>query len=123
MKKVGKAVLWMVAIFAALEILGMILTYSSRRIRPRTVLTLRYLDGLPVAEVAQELGRSLHATETLLVRARAALRHRTTSSCIAWRIRRTRTVRQQLASDALRIYGERARRLLDAAFSQSLRSS
>ena len=40
----------------------------------RTVLTLRYLDGLPVAEVAQELGRSLHATETLLVRARAALR-------------------------------------------------
>ncbi len=40
----------------------------------RAVLTLRYLDGLPVAEVAEELGRSLHATETLLVRARAALR-------------------------------------------------
>jgi RNA polymerase sigma-70 factor (ECF subfamily) len=40
----------------------------------RAALTLRYLDGLPVAEVAQELGRSLHATETLLVRARAALR-------------------------------------------------
>jgi RNA polymerase sigma-70 factor, ECF subfamily len=40
----------------------------------RAVLTLRYLDGLPVAQVAQELGRSLHATETLLVRARAALR-------------------------------------------------
>ena len=40
----------------------------------RAALTLRYLDGLPVAMVAQELGRSLHATETLLVRARAALR-------------------------------------------------
>lgn len=40
----------------------------------RAALTLRYLDGLPVAEVAQELGQSLHATETLLVRARAALR-------------------------------------------------
>ena len=40
----------------------------------RAALTLRYLDGLPVAEVARELGRSLHATETLLVRAKAALR-------------------------------------------------
>ena len=40
----------------------------------RAALTLRYLDGLPVAEVAGELGRSLHATETLLVRARVAFR-------------------------------------------------
>jgi RNA polymerase sigma-70 factor (ECF subfamily) len=40
----------------------------------RTALTLRYLDGLPVAEVARHLGRSVHATETLLVRARSALR-------------------------------------------------
>jgi RNA polymerase sigma-70 factor (ECF subfamily) len=40
----------------------------------RVALVLRYLDGLPVAEVAEHLGRSLHATETLLVRARAALR-------------------------------------------------
>jgi RNA polymerase sigma-70 factor (ECF subfamily) len=40
----------------------------------RVALTLRYLDGLPVAEVATHLDRSLHATETLLVRARAALR-------------------------------------------------
>jgi RNA polymerase sigma-70 factor (ECF subfamily) len=40
----------------------------------RAALTLRYLDGLPVAEVATHLGRSLRATETLLVRARAALR-------------------------------------------------
>ena len=40
----------------------------------RAALTLRYLDGLPVAEVAACLGRSVHATGTLLVRARAALR-------------------------------------------------
>jgi DNA-directed RNA polymerase specialized sigma24 family protein len=39
------------------------------------VLTLRYLDGLTVAEVAVCVDRRLHATETLLVRARAALRH------------------------------------------------
>jgi catechol 2,3-dioxygenase-like lactoylglutathione lyase family enzyme len=40
----------------------------------RAALTLRYLDGLPVAEVAACVGRSVHATETLLARARAALR-------------------------------------------------
>jgi RNA polymerase sigma-70 factor (ECF subfamily) len=40
----------------------------------RAALTLRYLDGLPVAEVAAVLDRSVHATETLLVRAKAALR-------------------------------------------------
>jgi RNA polymerase sigma-70 factor, ECF subfamily len=43
-------------------------------IQHRLVITLRYLDGLPVAEVAEHVGRSLHATETLLARARAALR-------------------------------------------------
>jgi len=40
----------------------------------RTALVLRYVDDLPVAEVAAVLGRSLHATETLLVRARRAFR-------------------------------------------------
>ncbi|MGH9095923.1 MAG: RNA polymerase sigma factor [Acidimicrobiales bacterium] len=40
----------------------------------RAALTLHYLDGLAVAEVAEHLDRSLHATETLLARARAALR-------------------------------------------------
>ena len=40
----------------------------------RAALTLRYLDGLPVREVAQHLDRTLHATEALLVRARAAFR-------------------------------------------------
>jgi RNA polymerase sigma-70 factor (ECF subfamily) len=39
----------------------------------RAALTLRYLDGLPVAQVAEHLDRSLHATETLLARARNAL--------------------------------------------------
>lgn len=40
----------------------------------RAALTLRYLDGLPVAQVAEHLGRTVHATEALLVRARAAFR-------------------------------------------------
>jgi RNA polymerase sigma-70 factor (ECF subfamily) len=40
----------------------------------RAALTLRYLDGLPVAQVAAHLDRTLHATEALLVRARRAFR-------------------------------------------------
>ena len=44
----------------------------------RAALTLRYLDGLPVATVAEHLGRSLHATETLLARSRSALRRQYT---------------------------------------------
>jgi RNA polymerase sigma-70 factor (ECF subfamily) len=40
----------------------------------RAALTLRYLDGLSVPEVAEHLGRTVHATEALLVRARAAFR-------------------------------------------------
>ncbi|MFI0356865.1 RNA polymerase sigma factor [Actinomadura sp. 9N407] len=40
----------------------------------KAALTLRYLDGLPVPQVADHLGRTLHATEALLVRARAAFR-------------------------------------------------
>jgi RNA polymerase sigma-70 factor (ECF subfamily) len=42
----------------------------------RAALTLRYIDGLPVGEVAQHLDRSVHATEALLVRARRAFRAR-----------------------------------------------
>jgi RNA polymerase sigma-70 factor (ECF subfamily) len=51
--------------------------YAALRCLPapqRAALTMRYLDGLPVAEVAAHLGRSVHATETLLARSRAALR-------------------------------------------------
>jgi RNA polymerase sigma-70 factor (ECF subfamily) len=40
----------------------------------RAALMLRYIDGLPVAQVAEVIGRSVHATETLLVRAREAFR-------------------------------------------------
>ncbi len=40
----------------------------------RAALTLRYLDGLSVPEVARELDRTVHATEALLVRPRRALR-------------------------------------------------
>jgi RNA polymerase sigma-70 factor (ECF subfamily) len=40
----------------------------------RAALTLRYLDGLTVPETAAVLDRTLHATETLLVRARRAFR-------------------------------------------------
>jgi len=47
-----------------------------RRLAPqhRAALILRYVDDLPVREVADALGRTQHATETLLVRARAAFR-------------------------------------------------
>ena len=40
----------------------------------RAALTLRYIDGLPVPEVAGLLDRTVHATEALLVRARNAFR-------------------------------------------------
>jgi RNA polymerase sigma-70 factor, ECF subfamily len=40
----------------------------------RAALTLRYIDGLPVPDVADHLGRTVHATEALLVRAKAAFR-------------------------------------------------
>jgi RNA polymerase sigma-70 factor (ECF subfamily) len=42
----------------------------------RLALVLRHVDGLSVPEVAGLIGRSVHATETLLVRARVAFRSR-----------------------------------------------
>jgi RNA polymerase sigma-70 factor, ECF subfamily len=40
----------------------------------RTVLALRYMDDCTVAECAELIGRTVHATEALLVRARRAFR-------------------------------------------------
>ncbi|MEM8708625.1 MAG: sigma-70 family RNA polymerase sigma factor [Actinomycetota bacterium] len=40
----------------------------------RAALTLRYLDDLGVPECAEQLGRTVHATESLLARARNAFR-------------------------------------------------
>lgn len=40
----------------------------------QAALTLRYLDGLSVPDVADHLARTVHATEALLVRARSAFR-------------------------------------------------
>jgi RNA polymerase sigma-70 factor (ECF subfamily) len=40
----------------------------------RLALTLRYVDDLPVRRVAESIGRTVHATEALLVRAKAAFR-------------------------------------------------
>lgn len=45
----------------------------------RAALTLRYLDGMPVDQVAVLLDRSLHATESLLMRAKAAYRQAATA--------------------------------------------
>ena len=49
---------------------------SSLNPMQRAALVLRHVDGLPVPSVADLLGRSITATETLLARARAAFRHR-----------------------------------------------
>ena len=40
----------------------------------RTVLALRYMDDCTVPECAELIGRTVHATEALLVRARRAFR-------------------------------------------------
>jgi RNA polymerase sigma-70 factor (ECF subfamily) len=42
--------------------------------RERTAITLRYVDDLPVAEVAGEMGISVRAAESLLARARSRIR-------------------------------------------------
>ncbi|HEY1741399.1 MAG TPA: sigma factor-like helix-turn-helix DNA-binding protein [Acidimicrobiia bacterium] len=48
-----------------------------RRLPPlqRAAIALRYVDDLPVREVAQLLDRSVPATDSLLRRARAELRN------------------------------------------------
>ncbi|MDX2380976.1 MAG: sigma-70 family RNA polymerase sigma factor [Acidimicrobiia bacterium] len=56
--------------FAARDVLGELGGHH------RAALTLRYVDDLPVPEVADLMGRTVHATEALLVRARKAFRAR-----------------------------------------------
>lgn len=53
-----------------------VVNQAMRRLPPdhQAVLSLRYLDDLSVPEVAAALGRSVHATESLLARARRAFR-------------------------------------------------
>ena len=46
----------------------------------RAALVLRYGDDLPVGEVARIVGKSVHATESLLARGRSALRASSTGS-------------------------------------------
>jgi len=48
--------------------------FSRLSLEHRAALSLRYLDDLGVPAVAETLGRSVHATESLLARARTALR-------------------------------------------------
>ncbi len=47
---------------------------GSLSLAQRTALTFHYLDGLPVAELARQLGSSEHAAESLLARAREKFR-------------------------------------------------
>jgi RNA polymerase sigma-70 factor (ECF subfamily) len=49
----------------------------------RLALMLRYLDDLSVADVARLLGKSVRATESLLARARTALRTAYEEQCDA----------------------------------------
>lgn len=46
--------------------------------RERAALVLRYVDDLPVPEVAEAMGLSVHAAESLLARARTRLRGKDT---------------------------------------------
>lgn len=59
---------------AAIDSMDALATLAALAPHHRSALTLRYLDGLPVAQVASHLGRTVGATEVLLVRARRAFR-------------------------------------------------
>ncbi len=59
---------------ARLDVLRARTTLARLGAHHRSALTLRYVDDLAVADVAEALGRTVHATEALLVRARNAFR-------------------------------------------------
>ena len=60
---------------AALEVASAQAVLAELAPSHRAVLTLRYLDDLPVGDVATTIGRTVHATEALLTRAKAAYRN------------------------------------------------
>ena len=70
MKKVGKVVLWAVAVLVVIEIVGAVVVRSSRRIRPHTVLTLRIEGDVPEQPPLDPL-----AQPALVVRARRKPEH------------------------------------------------
>ncbi len=47
MKRIGKILLWLIAIFLVLEVVGIIVIYASKRIRPNTVLTVQIEGDIP----------------------------------------------------------------------------
>ena len=59
---------------AHLDVMAAHATLAGLGAHHRSALSLRYLDGLSVPEVARHLDRTVHATEALLVRARVAFR-------------------------------------------------
>lgn len=59
---------------AQLDVLRARATLARLAAQHQAALTLRYVDDLPVPQVAALLGRTVHATEALLVRARREFR-------------------------------------------------
>ena len=66
MKKVGKIILWLIAIFVVLQIVGLGIRYASRRIPSKTVLTIP-IEGLIQEQPAQDLLSSFVAGSPLTV--------------------------------------------------------
>lgn len=54
MKKLGKVVLWLIAVFVVVEITAIALVWFSRRIRPNTILTLR-VEGVITEEPPRDV--------------------------------------------------------------------
>ena len=66
MKKIGKVFLWLIAIFLVLEVVGIVVGYGLRRIRPGTVLSLRIEGNIP-EQAPQEPFRELIVGPTTTV--------------------------------------------------------
>ena len=66
MKKIGKILLWLIAIFVVLEIMGIGIRYASRRIPSNTVLTVE-IEGLMEEQPAQDVFSSFVTGSPLTV--------------------------------------------------------